>query len=283
MHTQQVSSLKFQVSIICAMATMALAAMGGEAGLEIKSTATYDPSDAPKTCSFGTLEFKGPWGYDRPENATRMYPLLVSGFWNEGRDHYADVAQTHPAFVLSYQKDGEADGEFLGHWITNAVAAGYRIDLDRVYLTGFSRGGSGSFPLARGMYKAGRHFAGIIRGAGQSQPDLGNDIAEKTAVWYHIGLQDNAKRVEVARQALGLNRDYACNREAVESQTSDTLTGHTRTTVTLARAGRPMFRYSEYVGMGHVPAPLYKDPALFDWLFNCKLDAVQTNVSTRRP
>ena len=28
--------------------------------------------------------------------------------------------------------------------------------------------------------------------------------------------------------------------------------------------------------MGHVPAPLYKDPALFDWLFNCKLDAVQT-------
>jgi hypothetical protein len=263
-------------TMIGAMAMMAMTAMGGDAGLNVASPEAFDPSDAPKTYSFGTLVFKGPWGYDRPENAGRLYPLLVSGFWNEGQDHYAGVAQAHPAFVLSYQKDAEADGRFLGHWITNAIAAGYRIDLDRVYLTGFSRGGSGSFPLARGMAEAGHHFAGIIRGAGQSQPDLGDAIAERTAVWYHIGLTDGPTRVAIAREALGLNRCYAFNREAVESQTSDTLTGYTRTTVTLTRAGRPMFRYSEYAGMGHISAPLYKDPALFDWLFNCKLDAVQT-------
>ena len=255
---------------------MAMTAMGGDAGLDVKAQAAFDPSDAPKSHSFGSLAFQGPWGYDRPENAMRSYPLLVSGFWNEGSDHYAAVSQTYPAFVLSYQKDAEADGRFLGHWITNAIAAGYRIDLDRVYLTGFSRGGSGSFPLARGMHEAGRHFAGIIRGAGQSQPDLGNAIAEKTAVWYHIGLTDGPTRVAIARQALEFNRGYACNREAIESQATDSLTGYTRATVTLTRAGRPMFRYSEYAGMGHISAPLYKDPALFDWLFNCKLDAVQT-------
>ena len=277
MYTHPVSSFKFQVSIICAMA---MSAMGGEAGLDVKAQAAFDPSDAPKSYSFGSLVFQGPWGYDRPENATRSYPLLVSGFWNEGSDHYAAVSQTYPAFVLSYQKDAVADGAFLGHWVTNAVAAGYRIDLDRVYLTGFSRGGSGSFPLARGMHEAGRHFAGIIRGAGQSQPDLGNAIAEKTAVWYHIGLTDGPTRVAIAREALGLNRCYAFNREAVESQTSDTLTGYTRTTVTLTRAGRPMFRYSEYVGMGHISAPLYKDPALFAWLFDCALTPVQTNAPT---
>ena len=258
------------------MATMAMSAMGGEAGLDVKAQAAFDPSDAPKSHSFGSLAFQGPWGYDRPENATRSYPLLVSGFWNEGSDHYAAVSQTYPAFVLSYQKDAEADGRFLGHWITNAIAAGYRIDLDRVYLTGFSRGGSGSFPLARGMHESGRHFAAIIRGAGQSQPDLGNAIAEKTAVWYHIGLTDGPTRVAIARQALEFNRGYACNREAIESQATDSLTGYTRATVTLTRAGRPMFRYSEYAGMGHISAPLYKDPALFAWLFNCKLDAVQT-------
>jgi len=259
---------------------MAMTAMGVDAGLNVASPEAFDPSDAPKTYSFGTLVFKGPWGYDRPENAGRLYPLLVSGFWNEGQDHYAGVAQAHPAFVLSYQKDGEADGRFLGHWITNAIAASYRIDLDRVYLTGVSRGGSGSFPLARGMAEAGRHFAAIIRGAGQSQPDLGNAIAERTALWYHIGLLDNATRVAIARQALELNRDYACNREAVESRTSDSLTGYTRTTVTLTHAGRPMFRYSEYVGMGHISAPLYTDPALFAWLFDCALTPVQTNAPT---
>lgn len=253
------------------VAMMAMSAMGGEASLDVKPQASFDPSDAPKTYSFGTLVFKGPWGYDRAENATRSYPLLVSGFWNEGSDHYAAVGQTYPAFVLSYQKDTEADGRFLGQWITNAITAGYRIDINRVYLTGFSRGGSGSFPLARGMHEAGRHFAAIIRGAGQSQPDLGNEIAQKTAVWYHIGLSDSPARVEVARDALEFNRSYACNREAVESQTSDTLTGHERTTVTLTRSGLPLFRYSEYVGMGHTATPCYKDPALFSWMFNCSL------------
>ncbi|MDD4061354.1 MAG: hypothetical protein PHW08_11740, partial [Kiritimatiellae bacterium] len=87
-------------TMIGAMAMMAMTAMGGDAGLNVASPEAFDPSDAPKSHSFGSLAFQGPWGYDRPENAGRLYPLLVSGFWNEGQDHYAAVAQKHPAFVL---------------------------------------------------------------------------------------------------------------------------------------------------------------------------------------
>ena len=50
------------------------------------------------------------------------------------------------------------------------------------------------------MYEADMYFAAIIRVAGQSQSDLGNEIAAKTAVWYHIGLTDTEQRVAVARE-----------------------------------------------------------------------------------
>ena len=123
---------------------------------------------------------------DTPEaNAARNYPLLVSGYWGEGQGEYSAVSKTHPAFVIDYQKDGVGDGEALADWIDSAIAAGFRIDRTRVYLTGFSRGGSGSFPLAKGMYNKDRYFATIVRVAGQSQSDIGNAIAEKTALWYH--------------------------------------------------------------------------------------------------
>ena len=51
---------------------MAMTAMGGDAGLNVASPEAFDPSDAPKSHSFGSLAFQGPWGYDRPENAGRL-------------------------------------------------------------------------------------------------------------------------------------------------------------------------------------------------------------------
>ena len=122
------------------------------------------------------------------------------------------------------------------------------------------------------MSAEGTYFAAIIRVAGQSQSDLGNEIAQKTAVWYHIGLSDDQVRVDVAREALKYMRNYKCNSSAVETNTSDSKTGHKRTTVTLTRSGYPMFKYSEYTDMGHTPDPCYKDEALLPWLFNHSLE-----------
>jgi hypothetical protein len=107
--------------------------------------------------------------------------------------------------------------------------------------------------------------------AGQSQSDLGDDIAKKTAVWYHIGLNDDALRVSVAREALANFRAYACNKGAVETQRSDDITGFPRTTVTLTRSACTMLKYSEYTGMGHDSSPCYRDQELFPWLFSHSL------------
>jgi predicted peptidase len=122
------------------------------------------------------------------------------------------------------------------------------------------------------MYSEDLFFAAILRMAGQSQSDLSNEIAEKTAVWYHIGLEDTETRVQVARDALDYMRGYECNAEAIESTEADEIGGYERTTTTLIRNERPMFVYSEYDGMGHTAGPCYEDDELFPWMFSHYLE-----------
>ena len=232
---------------------------------------SFDEEDAPVELTHESLSFSSPWGYEKLSNSLREYPLLVSGMWGEGQRYYNEIAQDYPAFVIDYQKPSEADGEALGEWIISAVDAGYRIDTDRIYLTGFSYGGSSSYPLAKGLYEEDMYFAAVIRCAGQSQPDLTNEIADHTAVWYHIGLSDTETRVAIAREALEYMREYECNKWAREKEESDDITGYDRTTVTLTRSGYPMFKYSEYTDMGHTPGPCYTDEELFSWLFSHSL------------
>ena len=242
-----------------------------DAKIELNPEETFEDSDTPVEYIHENLSFHSPWGYDKAANAARYYPLLVSGMWGEGERYYQTVAKDYPAFVIDYQKSSESDGRALGEWIKSAIDAGYRIDVNRIYLTGFSYGGSSSYPLAKGMYAEDMYFAAIIRVAGQSQSDLGNEIAKKTAVWYHIGLLDTETRVDVARSALECMRNYECNSGASEKKVSDYITGHERTTVTLTRSGQPMFKYSEYTDMGHTPGPCYKDETIFPWLFSHSL------------
>ena len=239
--------------------------------VELNPKETFTDSDAPVEFVHEGYTFQSPWGYKKDDNASRSYPLVVSGMWGEGQQQYNAIAKNYPAFVIDYQKSSSSDGQTLAKWIKSTINAGYRIDLNRIYLTGFSYGGSSSYPLAKGMFAEGVYFAAIIRVAGQSQSDLGNEIALKTAVWYHIGLSDDEVRIKVAREALEYMRKYECNKGASETKDADSKTGYERTTVTLTRNGHPMFKYSEYAKMGHTPGPCYTDETLFPWLFSHSL------------
>lgn len=241
---------------------------------------SFEGSDCPIEYQYDSLKFIGPWGYNKSENASRKYPLLVSGCWGEGANQYSSYAQIYPAFVLDYQKNTESDGKILGQWIKDAIESGYRIDSNRIYLTGFSKGGSGSFPLAKGMNNAGLFFAAIVRVAGQSQYDLGNEIVEKTAIWYHIGLSDTSMRIDVARKTLECVRNYTCNKDAIETTNSDHITGFERNTITIKRFGNPMFIYSEYTGMDHTSSPCYEDKSIFPWMFSNSLEYRKCNPAT---
>ncbi len=111
----------------------------------LNPTESFQESDAPTEYEYDSVSFTGPWGYDKTANSLRKYPLLVSGAWGEGETQYSSYQKIYPAFVLDYEKNTESAGQLLADWITDAVAAGYRIDTDRIYLTGFSMEGSGSY------------------------------------------------------------------------------------------------------------------------------------------
>lgn len=233
---------------------------------------TFTNADKPTAFTVQTFDYETPWGYDRPQNADRKYPLVVNGCWGEGGLFSENVRKKYPAFYLDFNNySTDSHGQLLAGLIDDTITAGYRIDTDRIYLTGFSQGGSGSFKLVRGMLSKGKLFAGIIRVAGQSESVLADAAVLKTSVWYHIGLNDDAARINIARNTYTNIKNHSANSGAKEKISTDSLTGFNRTTWTLKKGGVEFFKMSEYQGMGHDPGPCYKDPALFDWLFSQSL------------
>jgi predicted esterase len=236
---------------------------------------TFTEADRPGTeivqASGLSFNLVRPWGYARAANATRNYPIVVNGCWGEGGLFSEAVRKKYPAFYLDFNNYSTDEHGALLADLLDVANADYRIDMDRVYLTGFSQGGSGSFKLVRGMLTKGKLFAAIIRVAGQTESVLAPQAVAKTSLWYHIGLEDEAVRVDVAKDTYANLKAEASNAQALETSTTDTITGHSRTTKTLTKDGIEVVKMSEYAGMGHDPGPCYTDPALFDWLFNQSL------------
>lgn len=223
-----------------------------------------------------------PWNYELPQNANRSYPLLVYIHGAGGAksvphaltylgagssQEAARFQRTYPSFVLAspnWTVDKVIDQIEL-------VKKQYRIDADRLYLIGYSMGGSGSYRVANGYYDRTRSlFAGIIRLAGQSQTELEDAIADRTSVWMHIGLNDTPTRVKITREAYAFLKKHLGR--ATESSSPVAIGSITGTTVSLTLAGRDVVKKTEYDGVGHgVSAFPFKDPQLLRWLFDQSL------------
>jgi hypothetical protein len=238
---------------------------------------SFDAEDEPFSVNVDghSVSVTTPWGYDRDENASRQYPIVVNGMWGEGWAFNTSVRQEFPAFFLEYQYDTETAGADLSDLIDDAIEQGLRIDTDRIYLTGFSRGGSGSFDLIRGFLSRGKLFAGLIRIAGGSEWVLPDEAVESTSIWYHIGHLDEPARVAGATTTYNNIRDHSSNASATESTVEDTVTSggvtYERTTRTLTKNSIEIMKLSEYPTMGHVNGPPYADPQIFAWLFSQSL------------
>jgi predicted peptidase len=233
----------------------------------------FDPADKPVVGHDAVLDYEllKPWDYDKGFNANARYPLVVS-LHGSGGSHYEPCIvgderemMDHPCFFLAPTC---SDWGSSAAWVRDLIETlkrQYRIDPDRLYLMGFSMGGSGSYSFAKAYYdEHGGIFAGIVRLAGQSQTELPAALAEKTSVWYHIGLEDSASRVEVAEQAYQFIKGFSGARE---SSARDELSGYPRLTKTLTKRGVEIMKKSEYAGMGHDGGTAFSDPAVLDWLF----------------
>lgn len=264
------------------------------AGLWIAACAA---SPDPDTSTFAEEEFSGSrYRLARPESfngstGSESYPLIVYlhdaglrgndnrgpvaglGFLGSGESSQAAAFRSRfPSFVYIPQcPAGEAwEGKILDRVVATIahLMSSYPVDRERIYLIGYSMGGSGTYALAQRFLAAnGRPVAGIIRLAGQNEfPPQVHAAVAQSGVWLHIGLEDTKLRIDRAREAYALlKRNRADLSE--EIQATD-LNGHPRTTRTLTGVGGQRFKLSEYSGAGHGISHLpFADPAVLTWLF----------------
>jgi predicted peptidase len=115
--------------------------------------------------------------------------------------------------------------------------AEYSTDPDRVYLTGLSMGGYGSFLVAS---EHPQRFAAVVPICGGGDPAKMAPVLKELPMWVFHGDADTA--VPVTR-----------SREMVEA---------------IKAAGGEKVRYTEYPGVGHNSwDPAYAEKELTDWLF----------------
>lgn len=202
----------------------------------------------------------------------RRYPLVVflhgasglgeenwrqldgSRLWGTALWTSPEVQERYPSFVLAPQADRRYAPTWVDKWrrpknpdpaakepleltldLIDELAAALPVDLDRVYLTGYSMGGFGTWI---GVSRHPDRFAAALAICGGGDPS--HVVETRAAVWAFHGTADRA--VPVRR-----------SREMVRA---------------LRKAGKPV-RYTEYKGKGHdIWRWVYAEPGLADWLFS---------------
>ena len=110
-----------------------------------------------------------------------------------------------------------------------------------------------------------------MRLAGQSQTGVRDAIANKSSIWYHIGLSDTPTRIEIAGQAYEYIKNYEGNIAAMEDTTYDTVGPYPRMTKILVKNNIAIIKYNEYSDVGHSASVPFLDPAVLQWLFQQSL------------
>lgn len=245
--------------------------------------------------------FRAPAAYNTAR--TTPYPLIVSlhsagpsGLLEDLREdtplapaEIRDITSstTFPAFVyVPVCPPGGQWGAPLAKAMVTAtieeLCQRFNIDRRRIYLTGFSMGGSGSYYIADAYHQAsGSRFAAVCRGAGMSPwradyPQIHASLA-LSPVWIHVGEVDGANIVALAHEAyayLETERLAQSGTKTTEVRTAGAgfITNPYPADLvadvsTITLAGNPVARLSVYRGRGHEGHLMFQNADLFEWMF----------------
>lgn len=232
---------------------------------------------------------------DSNESSIKQYPLVVylHGAGERGTDNNKQIKglaflgngsssqarefrKEYPCFVYVPQCPLHAswEGAVLGNVIHTIehLKSTHPIDPKRLYLIGYSMGGSGAYELAAAYHDFnGQLFAGIIRLAGQSDFDNRvHEVISKTAIWIHIGLLDTPLRIEKARDAYA--RLKKINNNPPEIKHILNINGRRGETFSLTIDNQEKVNLTEYPEIGHgINLLPFDNPILLKWLFDQKL------------
>lgn len=225
-----------------------------------------------------------PWNYNLKRNESKKYPLVIylHGFGGANKIEHLnflgyqslDIAIDRtslnfqiatPCFVLVPQTNTGWDNNLLINQV-ETFKKKYRVDTSRIYLIGYSMGGSGAYSFANAYNNYNGHlFAGIIRLAGQSQVELNSEIVKNTSIWLHVGLKDTRLRIDIARAAYTFLKENCEN--AVESVTKIKTKHYSASEHTLTIKASEQFKLTEYKRVGHEINTLpFTNSELMNWL-----------------
>jgi predicted peptidase len=224
-----------------------LVLLGGETIAQVKSSSVSEQhSFATRISRHESVRYllSFPAGYARNKE---KWPLLLFLHGGSGRGNDLNlvsrygppaVIQKHPDFpfiVLSPQcPKGEiwTDTDLLVSLLDNIIA-NYRIDRDRVYLTGMSLGGRGAWYLA---YKHPDHFAAIVPVCAWAQTTDWAPTLKDMPVWVFHGDKDKLVPLSESEDMV----------KALRSAGNDA-------------------KFTVLPGRGHDIADVYDNPELWDW------------------
>lgn len=229
---------------------------------------TYEDS-AGKKLNYRLLT---PAEYDAAANADRRYPLVLflHGAGERGDDNKAQLVhgckeflkkenrQKYPCFVMAPQcpkdeKWADVDWTKSAHTLPKEPAESmrltlealgklqkeFRIDKSRLYLTGLSMGGYGTWDL---LARKPKMFAAAIPICGGADENTASRISH-ISIWVFHGDKDYAVKVERSRRMVDALRQAG---------------------------GSPI--YTEYAGVGHDSwTRTYANGLVLDWLFAQRL------------
>ncbi len=204
----------------------------------------------------GTLPFRL---FGSPDlDGAGKYPLVIylHGAGGRGEDNEkqlgpgartfakAENYEARPCFVVAPQcpKDKYWTGEIAGSVLAliDDLVSHLPIDENRIYLTGYSMGGYGTWYLAA---REPTYFAAAVPIAGGGDPSDAEKI-KKVPLWAFHGDQDPTVKVEESRRMV----------EALERARGDV-------------------KYTEMAGEKHgIAGKVYADPAVHAWIFAQKRD-----------
>ena len=187
-----------------------------------------------------------PLGYEKSD---RPFPLLVflHGSGESGDDlnrvkangppKLIETGKEFPFIVLSPQSSGRGWNPVVLNALLDEVISNCRVDKDRIYLTGLSMGGSGTWQFAAAYPQ---RFAAIAPICGAAR---GIDAAtiKDIPIWVFHGAKDDA--VPIAR-----------SKEMIEA---------------LEKAGAKQVKFTEYPDAGHDSWTVtYDNPEFYAWLLS---------------
>jgi len=141
-------------------------------------------------------------------------------------------------------------GEKIAMGSLDAVLADYRADRNRVYLTGFSMGGTGTWSLGA---KYADRWAALVPVASESTPEWASKVKD-IPIWAFEGAKDLEAGVQKGREAVEFVRKVG---------------------------GNP--KYKEFPNVGHVPDHAYHNDDLYAWLRKQSKNPAGGNWQLKQP